>query len=573
VDHDIDPKLRERAEQQVNRCTIDVDLMDVDEVRRVLHELQVHEVELEMQNEELRTTQQELERVKQKYVDLFDYAPIGYVSLDQQGVVQEANLTMANMLGKVRSQVRGKQLYDFVIESDKDLLFQCLRKAFRSMRETSTELRLITGRGDEIFVQIGCKPTHRSTPVEYCRTSVLDITKRKDAESKEKERTGELEKAKEEAEAANNAKSEFLANMSHEIRTPLSGVLGLLELTLEHAMPAEIHENLELIRYSAQSLNTIINDILDFSAIEARRLTIAPVEFSLRDEITRTSRMFENQARIKGLSFATDIKDVPESIIADQSRLRQILINLLSNAFKFTLKGGVVLTVRQTEPDFLVFSVADSGIGIPKDKIERLFQSFTQLDDAMNKRFGGAGLGLAISKRIAELMGGTIEAESEEGVGSVFTLSIPVEIPKGARTDHKAELALFRERPLRILLAEDNPVNQLVIKAHLSKRGHAVQAVADGQQALEELKRANYDVVLMDIQMPEMDGVEATQRIRSGGNGRQDIPIIALTAYAMKEDRKKFLNNGMNGYVTKPVDFGELAKTIAEVCRVGVDEP
>jgi CheY-like chemotaxis protein/anti-sigma regulatory factor (Ser/Thr protein kinase) len=321
-----------------------------------------------------------------------------------------------------------------------------------------------------------------------------------------------------------------------------------------------------LIRYSAQSLNTIINDILDFSAIEARRLTIAPVEFPLREEITRTSRMFEDQARIKGLSFATHIEDVPESIIADQSRLRQILINFLSNAFKFTLKGGVVLTVRQTEPDFLVFSVADSGIGIPKDQIERLFQSFTQLDDSMKKRFGGAGLGLAISKRIAELMGGTIQAESNEGVGSVFTLSVPVDIPKGGKTDHKAEPALSSERPLRILLAEDNPVNQLVIKAHLSKRGHVVQAVADGQQALEELKRADYDVVLMDIQMPEMDGIEATKRIRSGKNGRADIPIIALTAYAMKGDREKFLDNGMDGYVTKPVDFGELARTIAEVC-------
>jgi CheY-like chemotaxis protein len=162
-------------------------------------------------------------------------------------------------------------------------------------------------------------------------------------------------------------------------------------------------------------------------------------------------------------------------------------------------------------------------------------------------------------------MGGTIQAESNEGVGSVFTLSVPVDIPRG-KTDHKAEPALSSERPLRILLAEDNPVNQLVIRKHLSQRGHAVQAVADGQQALEELKRADYDVVLMDIQMPEMDGIEATKRIRSGKNGRADIPIIALTAYAMKGDREKFLDNGMDGYVTKPVDFDELARTIAEVC-------
>jgi signal transduction histidine kinase/ActR/RegA family two-component response regulator len=376
-----------------------------------------------------------------------------------------------------------------------------------------------------------------------------------------------------EFEWANRAKSEFLANMSHEIRTPLSGILGMTELSmLTEGLPGEIHDNLEMILSSALSLNTIINDLFDFSAIEAGRLSIRPVEFSLRGELAKLTAGFDEQAALKGIAFDVSIHEtVPDRVVTDPSRVRQILINLLNNAFKFTLEGSVSLEVRTPDSDHLSFAVADTGIGIPAARIGDLFISFSQLDDTVTKRFGGTGLGLAISKKLVELMAGTIEVKSKEGVGSVFTLNIPVELPEEG-TDHEVKPPLWSLHPLRILLAEDNPVNQLVIQKSLSKQGHSVSVVDDGRQVLETLKSSVFDLILMDIQMPEMNGLDATQAIRKGASGRNPvtIPIIALTAYAMKGDREKFLENGMDGYVTKPVDFGELARTINEV--LGIQE-
>jgi PAS domain S-box-containing protein len=381
-------------------------------------------------------------------------------------------------------------------------------------------------------------------------------------EDRIRERTLELEQA-------NRAKDEFLANMSHEIRTPLTGIMGLTELSLQNVdLSGELSENLQMIRYSAQSLNVIVNDILDFSAIEAKRFVIRPEVFSPREELAMLIGGFEERAGSKGLSFTFQIDDeVPERVVSDPARVRQILINLLNNALKFTLEGGVELSVRRPDPHHLSFTVSDTGIGIPENRIDDLFNSFTQLDDTVTKRFGGTGLGLALSRNLAELLAGTIEVATKEGAGSVFTLTIAVEIPEyESSIVPDASPSLSTLRPLRILLVEDNPVNRLFLQRALNDAGHTVEGAENGLRALEWTSRDDFDLILMDIQMPEMNGIDATRRIRSGGNGRADIPIIALTAYAMKGDREKFLDNGMDGYVTKPVDFGELARTILEVC-------
>jgi PAS domain S-box-containing protein len=418
---------------------------------------------------------------------------------------------------------------------------------------------------------------HRLTQREERSLDVLgrlaaDLIERKRAEDALHKLTNELEdrvrQRTSEMEKANRCKDEFLANMSHEIRTPLSGILGMTELSLQLEPSGELQENLEMIRSSALSLNAIVDDLLDFSAIEAGSYRIQQMEFRLGEELRSLTGGYEEKARAKGLSFTWRIEaEVPERVVTDPARVRQILVNLINNAMKFTLAGGVELTVRRLDPDHLAFSVSDTGIGIPEQRIGDIFQSFTQLDATITKRFGGTGLGLAISRRLAELMGGTIDVESREGVGSVFTLIIPFELPGEESAEPELVHAPVAVGPLSILLAEDNPVNRLMIQKHLVQQGHTVSAVSDGKQALEELERSMFDLVLMDIQMPEMNGIEATKAIRSNGGPRPDIPIIALTAYAMKGDRERFLDSGMNGYVTKPVDFGALADTIIRVCK------
>ena len=383
----------------------------------------------------------------------------------------------------------------------------------------------------------------------------------------------ELREAREAAEAASRAKGEFLANMSHEIRTPMNRILGMAELA-KSAQGVEQREYLSLLQSSGESLLVIINDILDYSKIEAGKIALDPVAFDLVELVSGTLKTLTPLAQKKGLELSMQIfPEAPRRIIADPVRLRQVLVNLAGNAIKFTEAGQIALSVRPGSldgPPSLAFSVRDTGIGISPEKQGKLFQAFEQADSSTTRQYGGTGLGLAISAKLVRLMGGRIWLESTSGRGSTFYFTIayhPAEVPAASGPGSLATLsqavrgmqeatpdATSREgRNLRILVAEDNPVNQKVAAAMLGKMGHCVILANNGREAVEKWREEAFDLILMDVQMPELDGFEAAQEIRRQERLVQShTPIIAMTAHALSDDRERCLAAGMDDYISKP---------------------
>jgi len=503
---------------------------------------------------EKNDSEQALRRNERYLRSILNTTRDGFWIVDAQGRIIDVNDAYCAMSGFSREELLSMRI------SDQD--------PFEDPAVTAERIARIARNGSELFerrhrrkdggvfdVEISASwlDIDGGQSVCFCR----DITERKRMEN-------DLRSATARAEAANVAKSEFLANMSHEIRTPMSGVLGMTELLLDTRLDDEQRNFLETIRISAASLLGILNDILDISRIEAGRLELETLDFDLSALLENLCLPLRESARRKNIAFDCSIAPgVPLLLRGDPGRVQQVLTNLAGNAVKFTDKGEVRVHVSLAEECgegavFLRFSVRDTGIGIPPAKTGMIFKKFMQADASSTRRYGGAGLGLTISKELVQMMGGVMEVTSEEGKGSEFSFTILLDQqPKSSRkeaTHRSVPLPALRveAEKTRILLVEDTPLNRLVVRGMLEKLGFVTDEAADGEQALAALERQSYDLVLMDCQMPNMDGYEATRRIRGLPGDVRNTPVLAMTAHAMLGDREKCLAAGMHDYISKP---------------------
>ena len=530
-----------------------------------------------------KKTENALKESERQLTDIINFLPDPTFVIDRDGNVIAWNRAIEALTGIRAEAIMGKGNYEYAMpfygERRPILIDLVLRPEPRFEKmyvvtkrsedgTLSGEAYMPNLRGGEVYLFCTAAALYDSHgKISGAIESIRDITERKHAEE-------DMQNAKVKTEAAIRAKSEFLANMSHEIRTPLNAIIGITGLLLDTPLNPDQLDLVETVRNSGEVLISIINNILDFSKIEDGKRELEHQSFDLCNCIEGSIDLLASKAAKKGLTITYVVdNNVPKNLIGDITRLRQVLVNLLSNAVKFTFSGEISISVTGQHQDHrfkLCFSVKDTGIGIPKDRTARLFQPFSQVDMSTTRKYGGTGLGLAISKKLVELMGGRMWVESEPGKGSTFYFSIladpaPIAGPVLARElPLQNRLQQYQLGPLRLLLAEDNEVNQKVTLRMLNKLGIRADIAANGLEVLQALERQPYDIVLMDIQMPEMDGLEAAKFIRQRWPGEESPHIIALTAHALEGDRQRCLDAGMNDYISKPMRIEEL---IGALCK------
>jgi PAS domain S-box-containing protein len=505
---------------------------------------------------------------EERYRRLFETANDGIVLLEKrEGTITHANPAFEKMFGYNVNEILGKHLQDIGIcleKSDFQIIMQ-------KLKETGVinydDVRIKTNLNLNIYTDI-----YLVDRASLVQCNIRDITQHKI-------NLCSLVRAKKQAEIANIAKSEFLANMSHEIRTPLNGIMGMIQLLDGTSVGADQNKYIELALKSCKRLTSLLSDILDLSRIEAGMMEIHESQFKFEDLRNSILGLFAVESLNKAVTLKCVIDPTIHSkVIGDEGRVLQILFNLVGNGLKFTEKGSVTVEMiplkyeKNDDVYKVLFTVSDTGIGIHQDHLNTLFKPFVQIEKSYTRNYQGAGLGLSIVKKIVHLMGGSIEVDSVVGEGTSMNIVLPFKKSVESNiSKHQEAVQIKDKQKLRILLAEDDPSNQFAMIKLLEKAGYEVTLAENGKQAIDLLKLHDFDCILMDVQMPLMDGVEATKTIRFSGNlgPKKDIPIIAMTAYAMSGDRETFLKCGMNDYVGKPVRMDDLAVTLDRLTAVG----
>lgn len=550
-------QLRARAKAKLRSLSSDDPQVSAGDAPRLIEELQLHQIELEMQCEELQLSRKELLAQRDVYSALYNSSPFPQLTLDADNRITEINTSGITKLGAGIVSLEGYLFNDFVAKDSQDAYY--------------FHRRSLVGRvnGSECEIVLCCADEHRFHALVHSvlqadrstRMSIVDITERVDLEK-------EVEAKASKAEAASKAKSDFLANMSHELRTPMNGVIGLADILELTDLTNEQKEYLSRIKSCGRSLMNILGDILDVAAIEAGKFTIEEQPFCLQKILDSTISLFRNSAKEKGVKLTCDVAaETSSHLLGDPQRIKQIVANLVGNALKFTEEGSVGVRVS-SEPAGEVcqvsFAVTDTGIGIPKHKQERIFESFEQADTSISKRYGGTGLGLNIVSKLVELMHGAITLESENGRGSSFTVTLPLKNIPADTPEASSHKKYPRKPELHILLVEDVPDNKMVMTKIAQQVSDNVDVVEDGEAALELLDHWIYDLVLMDIKLPGIDGLEVTRRIREHEltTGKERSVIIAVTAQALDGDKDRCLQSGMDDYLAKPVSLHEFRRVV-----------
>jgi PAS domain S-box-containing protein len=524
-----------------------------------------------------KAAEQALIQSETRYRRIVETANEGIWSVDGAWRTTYVNAVMATMLGVEPAAMIGQPVSDFLFDEDNELQRAMIRRETLPPGGGLYERRLKRLDGQELWVLIAVSSEYdKSGRFVSAFGMFTNITERKWAEESLRLSEARLAAAKETAETANKAKSEFLANMSHEIRTPLNGLLGMLQLLEDTNLDSEQHDCVATALDSGRRLTRLLADILDLSRVEAGKLALQSAPFSLAEVFDAIRTVFKITLVQRSLSLKSAIHaSVPSMIVGDEGRIRQILLNLVGNAIKFTQAGEVTMEAGasicpQSNQLCLVLAVGDTGIGIPHDKLDTVFQTFTQVDASKTRSHEGAGLGLSIVDRLVRLMGGNVWIDSEPGVGTVVmcTLLLPPapDVP-GVPDIPARDAPSLSRRGLRILLVEDERINRMAVRGLLQKEGHTVLEAASGMEALEIFRCEVIDVVLLDIQMPVMDGLETLALLRDTSihGPKAAVPVIALTAYAMAGDRERFLAAGMDDYLAKPVEASALAAALGRL--------